>query len=109
MTSPVHMDINDSSSSMSFVMPAEYSKDNLPRPNDSSVILETSPDEYVAAIQFGGYANDGDIKKYATILENELKAKGIKYHGNFRLLGYNAPYQLVDRRNEIIVSVDWPQ
>jgi effector-binding domain-containing protein len=107
MTSPVHMDINDSVSSMSFVMPAEYSKGNLPKPNDSDVSIETSPEEYVAAIQFGGYANDEEIKKYSTKLEDELKWNSIKYRGNFRLLGYNAPYQLVERRNEIIVSIDW--
>ena len=34
MTSPVHMNINDSISSMSFVMPSTYSKENLPKPND---------------------------------------------------------------------------
>lgn len=107
MTSPVRMDINDSGSSMSFVMPAEYTKNNLPKPNDSAINIETTSEEYVAAIHFGGFANDEEIKKYAAKLESELKAKGINYHGNFRFLAYNAPYQLVDRRNEIIVSVDW--
>jgi hypothetical protein len=33
MTSPVHMDINDSISSMSFVMPAKYVQANLPKPS----------------------------------------------------------------------------
>ena len=107
MTSPVHMDINDSMSSMSFVMPAKYNQDNLPKPNDSSVTIKTINEEYVAAIQFSGFANDAEIKKYATKLENALKANGIEYYGNFRFLGYNAPFQLVDRKNEIIVSVDW--
>ena len=107
MTSPVHMDINDSQSSMSFVMPSEYTKDNLPKPNDSSIIIETTAEEYVAAIQFGGYANDDEIKKYASKLENALKANEIGYYGNFRFLGYNAPYQFWNRKNEIIVSINW--
>ena len=107
MTSPVHMDINNSQSSMSFVMPSEYTKDNLPKPNDSSITIETTAEEYVAAIQFGGYANDDEIKKYATKLENALKANEIEYYGNFRFLGYNAPYQFWNRKNEIIVSVHW--
>ena len=107
MTSPVHMDINHSQSSMSFVMPSEYTKDNLPKPNDSSIIIETTAEEYVAAIQFGGYANDDEIKKYASKLETALKANGIEYYGNFRFLGYNAPYQFWNRKNEIIVSVHW--
>ncbi len=107
MTSPVHMDINDSMSSMSFVMPADYNIDNLPKPNDSSIRIETTSDEYVAAIQFGGYASDEEIKKYASKLEEALKTSGIEYYGNYRFLGYNAPFQLLGRRNEIVVSVHW--
>lgn len=107
MTSPVHMDINDSQSSMSFVMPSEYNRDNLPKPDNSEIKIETTAEEYVAAIQFGGYANDEDIKIYADQLENSLKLNGIEYFGNFRFLGYNAPYQVLDRKNEIIVSVHW--
>ena len=107
MTSPVHMDINDSLSSMSFVMPANYNKDNLPKPNDTSVILKTTTEEYVAAIRFGGYANDEEIKMYAAKLESALKVEGIEYFGNFRFLGYNAPFQFWGRKNEIIVNVRW--
>ncbi len=109
MTSPVHMDINDSQSSMSFVMPTNYDKDNLPKPNDSSIIIKTTAEEYVAAIRFGGYANDDEIKMYAAKLESALKADGIEYFGKFRFLGYNAPYQFWGRKNEIIVSVLWNQ
>jgi len=109
MTSPVHMDINDSMSSMSFVMPADYNLDNLPKPNDSTIRLEKSEDQYVAAIQFGGFANDEEIKKYASKLEEALKESDIIYYGNFRFLGYNAPFQLLGRRNEIIVNIQWNQ
>ena len=107
MTSPVHMDINDSESSMSFVMPSEYNRENLPKPDNSEIKIETTTEEYVAAIHFGGYANEEDIKKYADQLENSLKLSGIEYFGNFRFLGYNAPYQVLDRKNEIIVSIKW--
>jgi hypothetical protein len=93
MTSPVHMDINDSQSSMSFVMPSEYTKDNLPKPNDSSIIIKTTTEEYVAVIRFDGHADDDKIKNYTAKLESALKANGIEYYGNFRFLGYNAPYQ----------------
>ena len=107
MTTPVHMDINDSLSSMSFVMPANYTRDNLPKPKDSTITIKTTTEEYVAAIRFNGYANDEQIKIHAAKLENALKANGIEYHGNFRFLGYNAPYQFWGRKNEIIVSVHW--
>jgi len=107
MTSPVHMDINDSLSTMSFVMPTSFTKENLPKPNDPSIVIKNTDEEYVAVIQFGGYADDEEIKKYTTLLESALKVKGIYYYGNFRFLGYNAPYQFWGRKNEIIVSVRW--
>lgn len=106
MTSPVHMDINDSISSMSFVMPANYNKDNLPIPNNSEVTIKTVPEEYVAVITFGGFASDESIKKQTALLERALKDYYISYYGHFRYLGYNPPYQLFGRRNEIIISVN---
>ncbi len=107
MTTPVHMDINNEGSSMSFVMPSAYDINNLPRPNDANVKLHQTPGEYVAAIAFGGFANDASIKKYAAELEKALGNKGIKSIGHFRYLGYNPPYQLVGRKHEIIVTVEW--
>lgn len=107
MTSPVQMDINDSVSTMSFVMPSNYNKANLPKPNNPDVILKETQDEYVAAIQFGGFVSDKELKFYSEKLQNILKEKGIKTYGNTKFLGYNPPFQLVGRRNEIIISIEW--
>jgi hypothetical protein len=107
MTTPVHMDINQTFSTMSFVMPSQYNKDNLPEPNDSNVKIKTISQEYVAVMKFGGYASENDIKTNSRKLENALKEASISYYGHFRFLGYNPPFQFIGRRNEIIVSVDW--
>jgi hypothetical protein len=107
MTSPVHMDISDTKSTMAFVLPSTYNQTNLPKPNDSSISIITSEPEYVAVIQFGGFASNESIDKHRAILENELKNKGLSYYGDFRYLGYNPPYQLLGRRNEVIVSLNW--
>jgi len=109
MTSPVHMDINDGQSAMSFVMPSKYDEQSLPRPRDSRVHLEKSQPEYVAVLRFGGYANDAKIARYSDKLRKALEKQGISYSGNFRFLGYNPPYQFLGRKNEIIVSVDWQE
>jgi SOUL heme-binding protein len=106
MTSPVHMDISDSISTMAFVLPSAYNQANLPKPNDSNISIITSEPEYVAAIQFGGFANTESINKYKNILESALKEKGLTYFGNFRFLGYNPPYQILNRKNEVIVSIN---
>jgi hypothetical protein len=107
MTAPVHMDINDSASSMSFVMPKGYTKENLPKPNEPDVTIRETPDEYVAAIKFSGFASDESIQLNTEILEAALKEKSISYYGHFRFLGYNPPFQLLGRRNEIIVNINW--
>jgi hypothetical protein len=107
MTSPVHMDINDTISSMSFVMPSAYNADNLPKPNDATVNINKTADEYVAAIKFSGFASDSDIEKQTETLKSALKNASIAYYGNFRYLGYNPPYQLAGRRNEVIINVNW--
>ena len=109
MTSPVQMDINDSASTMSFVLPSKYNEQSLPGPNDSRVKLEKSQAEYVAVLKFGGYANDEMIGRYSEKLRKAPENKGISYSGNFRFLGYNPPYQFLGRKNEIIVSVNWQE
>jgi SOUL heme-binding protein len=109
MTSPVHMDINDSGSSMSFVMPSSYHMENLPKPDDAGVVLETSKDEYVAVLKFKGYASDKTIKEYTEKLRRLLNRQSITFKGNFRFLGYDPPYRVFNRRNEIIVSVQWSE
>jgi hypothetical protein len=109
MTSPVHMDINDTLSAMSFVMPSKFEDAPLPSPSDPNVIIEKSKAEYVAVIHFRGYASDATIARYSEKLEALLNEKGIRYHGNFRYLGYNPPYQFIGRKNEIIVSIDWEE
>jgi hypothetical protein len=109
MTAPVHLDINDSASTMSFVMPSKYDEESLPSPNDSRVKLEKSQAEYVAVLRFGGYANDEKITRYSGKLRKALDNKGISYSGNFRYLGYNPPYQFIGRKNEIIVTVNWQE
>lgn len=107
MTAPVHMDVNDAGSTMSFVMPSEYTKETLPKPNDPGVSITNTEDEYVAAIRFGGFASDQDRIFYTDKLQGLLKEKAITTYGHYRFLGYDSPYQMTDRRNEIVVAVKW--
>ncbi|MBU3744286.1 MAG: heme-binding protein [Sediminibacterium sp.] len=107
MTAPVHMQLSDKGSSMSFVMPPDIPMQQLPKPNQQNIKIENTPAEYVAAIRFGGYASDRDIQNYSQKLADILVKNGIAHQGNFRFLGYDAPYRFFGRRNEIIVTVQW--
>ena len=107
MTSPVYMEIGDTASSMSFVMPSNYDKNNLPLPNDEAIFIKKTPAEYVAAICFEGFASEEKIQKNKVKLERLLRKYRLPHYGSFRFLGYNPPYQLIGRKNEIIVSLYW--
>jgi hypothetical protein len=106
MTAPVHMEMTKEKSTMSFVMPQGYNLDNLPKPSSASIALHKSPEEYVAVIRFGGWASDEKIEEKKKEIHEQLTKFGIKHNNNFRFLGYNAPWDFLFRRNEIIVSID---
>jgi hypothetical protein len=105
MTSPVTMSLKDSTT-MLFLVPKKYTRDNLPVPNDSSIEFKDVPEKKVAAISFGGWANDSKIASFKKKLIDVLNSKGIKYTDNFYFLGYNAPMEVFNRKNEIIVELE---
>ncbi|MFW5707314.1 MAG: SOUL family heme-binding protein [Bacteroidota bacterium] len=107
MTAPVHIDLHENGSSMSFVMPAEYDMEDLPQPNNQSIQLERSQAGYYAVITFGGFASDDKIQRESEKLRELLRKNNFEWDGNFRFLGYNSPYKLWNRRNEVVVRVNW--
>ncbi len=109
MTAPVHMEMGADSSRMRFIMPEGLTMDSLPLPNEPGVKLERLPAETVAVLRFGGFASDEAIAKHEQELLAQVKAAGVEPLGAVRFLGYDPPWQLVARRNEVIVAVKWPQ
>ena len=109
MTAPVRMELTDKGSTMSFVMPEKYQESDLPKPNDSSVLIVKSSPQYVAAISFGGYADDEKIKENRELLQQLIQKKGLKIIGESTFLGYNAPYQFWSRKNEVIIPIEWKE
>jgi len=105
MTAPVHMQMQSDKSTMSFVMPEGYNLNNLPKPTSKAIELHQSPEEYVAVIRFGGWASDEKIENKKKELNEQLSKLGIQHNNTFRFLGYNAPWDFLFRRNEIIVGI----
>jgi hypothetical protein len=104
MTTPVAMSLQDSMTMM-FMVPKKFNKETLPQPNLSQIEFKDEPAKTVAAITFSGWANDESIEKYKDQLIKALKAKGIPYTNKFYFLGYNPPYEVLNRKNEIIVEL----
>ena len=104
MTAPVIMNMGDSAS-MSFVMPAEYEMDDLPKPASDQVQIQEQESKTLAVLRFGGYSDDEKIRKYAERLEEVLNENNIKVKGSLLYMGYNAPWDVVKRRNEVAFEV----
>lgn len=106
MTSPVIVEMSDTMK-MRFIMPSGYAINDLPAPKNSNVTLETLEQRIMAAITYSGYNSDNKMQKYKQMLIDELNENNIEVIGDFMFLGYNPPYRFVNRRNEIVVEVEW--
>jgi len=104
MTFPVAMSLEDSMT-MLFMVPKKFDKETLPQPNQSQIVFTEEPAKTVAAIAFKGWANDEKIETYKQQLKLALDKQGIAYTNRFYFLGYNAPYEFFNRKNEVIVEL----
>ena len=105
MTSPVSMSLEDSMTMM-FMVPKKLTKETLPKPGQSAIEFKEEPAKNLAAIRFSGWANDAKLKQYKQDLKAALDAEGIKYTDKFYFFGYNAPYEVFNRKNEVLVELE---
>ena len=105
MTAPVIMEFGDNTK-MSFVMPRQYKIEDLPQPNSTEIKLIKEAPKKFAALRFSGFASDEKINRKKELLIEALKKEQLKVIGEFSYLGYNAPWELFGRRNEIAVEVE---
>lgn len=107
MTAPVYMESDSNTNRMSFVLPASSKMTELPNPNDSSISLHYSDEGYYACLSFGGFARPERKKEKENDLRALLAKRGYKTLGSFNYLGYNAPWDIFNRENDIIVKIDY--
>ena len=107
MTTPVHMERGDKNSSMEFVLPREFSYKNAPKPNDSKVKVYESENLFYAAISYSGYTNYDKERVMIKKIKSKLYDKNIEIIGKEKVLVYNSPYKFFNRRNEIIIPINY--
>lgn len=105
MTSPVQMDAGNNPS-MQFFMPTDMNINDLPRPNNSNVSISTQSSSTVAVIKFSGWASDETLAKKYTELTELLNNENITFEQGYSYLGYNPPYQLINRLNELTIKIN---
>ena len=104
MTAPVVMNMGDSAS-MYFVMPKSYEKEELPTPNSKNVQIVEVAEKTLAVITYGGFSSDEKIEKHRKQLEQILQKNKIQTKGAYMYMGYNAPWDIINRKNEVAIEL----
>ena len=104
MTAPVVMKMGDTSV-MYFVMPKQYKKDELPKPTSSKVNILEEGEKYLAVVTYSGFSSAEKIEVHRKKLESVLSQNQIKTIGSYLYMGYNAPWDIINRRNEVAIEV----
>ena len=106
MTAPVSQQCVQGRWAVSFTMPASYTMETLPTPDDPNIKLRQVPARRVAAVRYSGFWSE---EKY---LLNKEKLETWIRENRFTVVGepvwerYNPPFTLwFMRRNEILIPV----
>lgn len=104
MTAPVLQ--NADSMRMAFVMPAERSLSDLPKPKSEAVSLSSVDWGEVAAIRFAGRGKQARFKEAETTLRQALNEKGRTARSPALYAQYNSPSAFPPmRRNEVLIPL----
>ncbi|MGC6422108.1 MAG: SOUL family heme-binding protein [Flavobacteriaceae bacterium] len=106
MTTPVYLEDEKGLAKMAFVLPQKYLHKKAPTPLCSDIKIATDSGGYFAALRFGGFNTQRKTDKQLYKLRCILKKKGIGTKGTGKILGYNSPFTLVCRRNEVLFEVE---
>lgn len=106
MTAPVVVESKGARWRVHFVMPAGYTLNSLPIPDDPRVSLREVPAQKTAVIVFSGLAGEDKVKDKTAALFDWIKSKGLEATSTPQLARYNPPWTLPFlRRNEILINI----
>ena len=106
MTAPVGQQQAEGGWAVSFMMPAHYTLQTLPRPNDPTLSVREIPTRRVAAVQYSGTWSRERYLLHKGLLETWLRDKGLTATGVPIWARYNPPFTLwFLRRNEVLIPV----
>ncbi len=107
MTTPVYIKEDNNSNTMEFVMPSSFNIESISKPNDKSIEIYESKAKYFACVRYGGYSNSGKFKTHSKKLIEKLSELNIKTIGDLFYVSYNSPYKVFNRRNEVMVEIEY--
>ena len=106
MIAPVQQQFVDDSWQISFVMPAKYNMETLPKSRNEHVTLNEIPAKQFVVIIFSGTNSDKNIKAHKEKLMGHIKSNNLSITGSPKYAFYNPPWTLPPmRRNEIMFEI----
>ncbi|MBU3616989.1 heme-binding protein [Polynucleobacter sp. JS-Polo-80-F4] len=106
MTAPVGIESNAGKWTVSFVMPAEYTMETIPKPINPQVQLRQIPGVKKAVISFTGFYNQQKVAEKTLELEQWMKTRNLQAAGAPNFSRYNPPWTLpFMRRNEVMLNL----
>ena len=107
MTAPVGQQRVQEKWAVSFVMPALYTLETLPKPEDPKITLRQVPARRMAAVRYSGFWSEKNYLRYKLELESWIHGRGLTIVGEPIWARYNPPFTpWFLRRNEILIPVD---
>jgi hypothetical protein len=104
MTTPVKV-FGEGTYTVSFVMPARYTLETLPLPNEKSINFRRLDPQKIGAIRFSGFFKQENISKNIALLKEYLSKENISTDNEFVIAGYSPPW--IPRflaRNEVMIK-----
>ena len=107
MTAPVTQEMKDNRWRITFLMPAEYTLETLPEPNDTRVRLKEESGRLMVAVKYSGTWSEEGYEENRALLEDYIQKRGLTKTGEPVWARYDPPFMpWFLRRNEVLIPIE---
>ena len=106
MTAPIQQEKKENQWRITFHMPAEYTLETLPEPDDTRVKLAKEPGRLMVAVKYSGTWSEEGYEENKELLEEYIQSRGLTKTGDPIWARYDPPFMpWFLRRNEVLIPV----
>lgn len=106
MTAPVQQVAEGDDYLVGFIVPRQYTAQNVPQPTDPRIRIREVPGGLIAAWRYSGRWTESNFREAESRLRRELEARHLVATGDAQIARYNAPFvPAFLRRNEVLIPV----
>ena len=107
MTAPVKQEMKDNRWRITFLMPAKYTLETLPEPNDTRVRLTEESGRLMVAVKYSGTWSEEGYEENRVLLEEYIQKRGLTKTGEPVWARYDPPFMpWFLRRNEVLIPIE---